>query len=170
MNEYDCKSCFVISKIDLPKDRTQVNFMDPFERQVFHQFEKLSLEEGGGFEYYRLEKEAPQAMAIICTQSDLKFYHENEAQILEHKRKSLIREQKHVCLSEEEGEEFNHVEPKPWDHHKFCGICKEAYEDYYNHIDSKQHKDSLKLQQYFLKQIDGEINELVAKEDLRTIS
>jgi len=79
---------------------------------------------------------------------------------LEHKRRSMQKEHRHVCLSEEEGEEFNHAEPKPWDNHKFCGICKEPYDDYYNHIESKQHRDNLKLQQYFLRKIDEEIDDL----------
>eukprot|EP01017_Pseudomicrothorax_dubius_P028521 TRINITY_DN338_c0_g1_i3.p1 TRINITY_DN338_c0_g1~~TRINITY_DN338_c0_g1_i3.p1 ORF type:complete len:263 (+),score=34.76 TRINITY_DN338_c0_g1_i3:345-1133(+) len=55
-------------------------------------------------------------------------------------------------------------EPKPGKRHKFCGLCKQLFEDYLEHINSEKHRRSfeesptLGLIKQKIKQIDNERN------------
>lgn len=42
---YDSKSCFVISKVDMPTKQVSLMHMDPYDRQVFHKFDELAQDE-----------------------------------------------------------------------------------------------------------------------------
>ena len=54
-------------------------------------------------------------------------------------------------------EEINTPLPNP--NHQHCGICRVSFEDYKAHLEAKEHKNHVMLQQSFWNMIDEEIKD-----------
>ena len=48
----------------------------------------------------------------------------------------------------------------PVPNHQHCGICRANYEDFQNHIDSKEHQSNINVQRNFYDFIDREFEDL----------
>ena len=53
-----------------------------------------------------------------------------------------------------------HKEQKPWSKHWFWFVCKIEFEDYFGHVDSSGHKNSIHLQEKVYDDIDNLCEEL----------
>eukprot|EP00347_Sterkiella_histriomuscorum_P012849 403366989 len=160
-SKFENEGYLVLSKIDIPKDKQQVNFMDFHDRQVFHKFELITKPQiqamvpaGVKYDYHRFRVQTSDAMAAVSTLEEVNFYNENASKITRQKQKSLQKDEYKVCNSETEGQLFQHIEPMPNMAHAHCGICKISYTDYYEHISSKEHISNSKSQHRFFKMID----------------
>lgn len=60
-----------------------------------------------------------------------------------------------------------HKEPKPIARHNYCFLCKDEFREYFSHIQSDTHKNSVHLQSNCYSQIDQVCHELESKWDVQ---
>ena len=88
---------FVVSKIDILHKLKNPFTIEPFERQVFHQF---NIEEASGeVELYKFHKGADEDFNIIATKPEMKYCEENKDLIKRGRRKAKLKEYE-LCRSD----------------------------------------------------------------------
>ena len=153
--KYDNKEFFVLSKLEQPKDKNSLHFLDYCERQFFHKYEPVVLSKTESYiDYHRFLKDAPIEIASVTTQEEMKYYNENKHAIKKQKSRQFLKEQEQVCCSELDNMENLHNEPAPNPNHSHCGVCMISYIEYFEHIQSKEHIIKTKAQVGYQKMID----------------
>ncbi|CDW84226.1 UNKNOWN [Stylonychia lemnae] len=134
------------------KIESSESVQDPMNIQMIHSFELLKLERD---QQENQDQNIQQKYDYPKLEYD--YYIQNQDEIDKRRKKSIDQERDKICLSEVEGQEFLHQEPMPNANHQYCPVCGDKFKEYYEHIDSKEHKLNVKAQFFYLRNIDDEI-------------
>jgi hypothetical protein len=108
---------------------------------------------------YKFHKDVDVDFNVIATDAEIKFFNENKKQIKRNREKSKQKDEE-LCRSDDSNfyEEIKTPVPNP--HHMHCGVCKMAFQEYKDHLKSKEHLTNVSLQEMFYKMIDTEIDDI----------
>ena len=163
---------FVISKIDvLSKVKAHYN-IDHNDKQVFHEFDKLQLDDGSiaSYDLFKLHKGADEEFNIIATDAEMKYCNDNMISIKKMRERGKAKDDE-LCRSDITDEWAITGRPEvkmPSPHHTNCGVCKISFEDYHLHIVSSEHKQNINIASKMYEIFDTEIEEVKLQAKLKT--
>lgn len=177
--EFRYKSLFCVSSF--------YRLTDGFERELdhichYHEFEEMSpVKEMNerALEYLKLSNpkvykfknlrtavplvnlDAPQGTAIFQTYYEYNYSLPKQTrETLEEKFRESVRQLTNKIGGMGKDCKAVHKEQKPCSKHSFCFLCKVEFEDYFGHIESENHKNSIHLHQRSYDVIDSMFDDL----------